>query len=322
MTNSNTHNTGDPGRLQHDLIGVCAVDSGCLVITDPMYVMPGTSGVDATNLLDECGEAPQGGGGVLPRKRDGEPLAVALNDFGGDGVFPVYAVYREGHPGVARVEIRFDEARTRAENTTSHLRVVHDTDDDIVDESAIRHEQTIAELLEGDDEPIIEKLAKLVTTAVVQGIENDFPQAFETKHRENTIERCDELVEAVGLRLLNIAGFDAHKLVEQNTETGDAILDGVQGIESRLRVEPDGLRAHFHEYVDSALRSQLRVEEKLGTGSDDPEWQARRDTAVITALHELIDGMLDAWRVWDVVDDHRMAQRMGMWQLRYSGAPS
>lgn len=97
-----------------------------------------------------------------------------------------------------------------------------------------------------------------------------------------------------------------------------AILDGEQGFVSRLRVEPDGLREHMHEYVDTSMRIQRDVEKRIGTGSDEPELQARVDYVVERALHDLIDGMLDAWRVWDVVDDHRMAQRASIMALRYS----
>ena len=105
-----------------------------------------------------------------------------------------------------------------------------------------------------------------------------------------------------------------------NAGEEDAILDGEQGFASRLRVEPDGLRDHMHEYVDSAMRAQHNVEKRIPAGSDgrEAEVQARVDYLVTYALHDLIDGMLDAWRVWDVVNEHRMAQRASIMALRYS----
>lgn len=96
-----------------------------------------------------------------------------------------------------------------------------------------------------------------------------------------------------------------------------AILDGEQGFASRLRVEPDGLREHMHEYVDSAIRSQHNIErEHPELRSPDPFRQARMDNVVEPALHDLIDGMLDAWRVWSIVDEHRMSQRVSIMALR------
>jgi hypothetical protein len=96
-----------------------------------------------------------------------------------------------------------------------------------------------------------------------------------------------------------------------------AILDGEQGFVSRLRVEPDGLREHMHEYVDSAMRSQHNLErEHPEFRSPEPFRQHRMDHVVEHALHDLIDGMLDAWRVWSIVDEHRMAQRVSVMALR------
>jgi hypothetical protein len=59
-----------------ELVGVVAVDSGCIVIGDPCYVdiaQPAEQEIFSS-----------GGGGQIG-------LCVAAPSFGGDGIFPVYA---------------------------------------------------------------------------------------------------------------------------------------------------------------------------------------------------------------------------------------
>ena len=227
---NNTHDTGEPGRSQHELVGVCAVDSAQLLIVDPLYLRNITRET-AEKLVDECFDVSCG----RVMSNHGHSLATVIPTGYGDGAYPVYAV-RDENGRVMRVEIRFDE---------------------------------LAKLSDNDDDP-----------------------AVMMQHRAELLGSPEPMPDEA------------------------AILDGEQGFVSRLRVEPEGLREHMHEYVDTALRIQHNVEKRIGTGSDEPELQARIDYVVEHALHDLIDGMLDAWRVWSIVDEHRMAQRVSVMALR------
>lgn len=174
--------------------------------------------------------------------------------------------------------------------------------DGIVDESAIRHEQTIAELLEGDDEPLVEKLARLVTGAAVDTIEHGEPDAFRGKYRDESIDQCDQLVTAVGLRLLNIAGFDAHELVARSLGDEQESLDGEQGIACRLRAVPEGFAEYAHRYIAEACSGTRQAEQHVAGREHRVVDEAELRHASLTeqSLHDFLDALLDSWQVSEI----------------------
>ena len=81
---------GDVPLSSEKLIGVVEVDSGTLVIGDPVYLLPhaarGKGGVDYEAVIGACD----------PIGRLGGQPVLLLQQFGGDGTFPVFGQYEDG----------------------------------------------------------------------------------------------------------------------------------------------------------------------------------------------------------------------------------
>jgi len=87
--------------VSSSLCGVTGVDSGRILITDPCYI-GSEYGVQEAHL-----NAPSiGVAGVQLRNKINVDIGVIVGDFGGDGVFPIYAIKDELGRTI-RVEIRF-----------------------------------------------------------------------------------------------------------------------------------------------------------------------------------------------------------------------
>jgi hypothetical protein len=76
--------TDEESELETKFLGLVEVDSGTLLVADPAYVLPNTErgklGVDYSAIF----EAKRPAGPI-----DGQPVLL-LQDFGGDGSFPVF----------------------------------------------------------------------------------------------------------------------------------------------------------------------------------------------------------------------------------------
>jgi hypothetical protein len=72
------------------LIGHLGVDSGVLWITDPAYLTE----VD----VDEDGNEDESRRLELNQQMKAQNFAICLDNFGGDGLFPVYATYETDGP--------------------------------------------------------------------------------------------------------------------------------------------------------------------------------------------------------------------------------
>ncbi len=78
--------------IERRFLGIAEVDSGTLLIGDPAYVLPrastGTPGVDYEEVVR------------ADSRIHGQPLAgmpvVLVQDFGGDGSFPVFGEFEDG----------------------------------------------------------------------------------------------------------------------------------------------------------------------------------------------------------------------------------
>ena len=96
--------TVDDGEiLERRFIGMVEVDSGTLLLGDPLYCLPrakdGTPGIDYASVIAAPDEAASYLGG--------KPVML-LGQFGGDGTFPVFAeVDEDGF--VVRVTVEFVE---------------------------------------------------------------------------------------------------------------------------------------------------------------------------------------------------------------------
>ena len=81
---------GDVPLSPETFIGVVEVDSGTLVIGDPAYLLPhaarGKGGVDYEAVIDARD----------PITRLGGQPVLLLQQFGGDGTFPVFGQYEDG----------------------------------------------------------------------------------------------------------------------------------------------------------------------------------------------------------------------------------
>lgn len=93
-----------------DLLGYLAVDSGTIMIGDPCYTLPNDGSCrtkEAKNWLKFV---------EATREAISEPFgkdtALVLNNFGGDGRFPVYGIYRNGM--IAEVHIVLDGSEEEA----------------------------------------------------------------------------------------------------------------------------------------------------------------------------------------------------------------
>lgn len=85
--------------IDRRFLGVVEVDSGTLVIGDPVYILPsmedGRLGVDFGAVI--AANDPVGSLDQTP--------ALLLQAFGGDGTFPVFGEYEDGE--LVRVTIEF-----------------------------------------------------------------------------------------------------------------------------------------------------------------------------------------------------------------------
>lgn len=99
-------------------IGVCAVDSGQIMICDPCYLKdewqdrPFTDETEKTtpdgdfSYAGACKRTLSAeGGGQLDFRRGNPGVGVVASTRYGDGVYPVYATYSEGR--ITKVEIVF-----------------------------------------------------------------------------------------------------------------------------------------------------------------------------------------------------------------------
>ena len=83
-------------------IGVCGVDSGIILITDPSYVLRGTPEFNYNHVSSMSRKSK----GQL-KNNLGIELAVASSNFGGDGLYSVYALKNsDGH--VLELKIAFN----------------------------------------------------------------------------------------------------------------------------------------------------------------------------------------------------------------------
>jgi len=89
--------------LERRFLGMVEVDSGTLILGDPLYCLPrakdGTPGIDYRSIIG----APDEPASYL----DGKPVLL-LGRFGGDGTFPVFAELDEDDV-VVRVTVEFVE---------------------------------------------------------------------------------------------------------------------------------------------------------------------------------------------------------------------
>jgi hypothetical protein len=89
--------------LQRRFLGVVEVDSGTLLVGDPIYCLPrakdGTQGIDYESII--------GAGDEPASYLAGKPV-IPLGCFGGDGTFPVFGEIDE-HGELVRVTIEFVE---------------------------------------------------------------------------------------------------------------------------------------------------------------------------------------------------------------------
>lgn len=92
--------------IDRRLLGYVEVDSGTLLVGDPMYVLrheaDGRTGVDYETVLEATSKAQ---GPVV--RLAGQPVLI-LQQFGGDGSFPVYGEFEDDM--FARVVIEFVDA--------------------------------------------------------------------------------------------------------------------------------------------------------------------------------------------------------------------
>jgi hypothetical protein len=87
--------------IDRRLLGLVDVDSGTLLIGDPGYVLPHAEG--SKPGVDY--EAVIGAHGAVTRLAD-LPVLL-LQDFGGDGTFPVFGEFEDGE--LVRVTVEFVE---------------------------------------------------------------------------------------------------------------------------------------------------------------------------------------------------------------------
>jgi hypothetical protein len=73
--------------MKRKLIGHLGVDSGVLWITDPAYLTP-------DSVDEEDGNGPRRLE-LNQQMKAHEKFAICLDDFGGDGLFPVYATFED-----------------------------------------------------------------------------------------------------------------------------------------------------------------------------------------------------------------------------------
>jgi hypothetical protein len=93
----------DEPAFERRFLGMVEVDSGTLLLGDPLYCLPrardGAPGIDYTTVI----EAPDEAASYL----GGKPVML-LGQFGGDGTFPVFA--EDDEDGfVVRVTVEFVE---------------------------------------------------------------------------------------------------------------------------------------------------------------------------------------------------------------------
>ena len=92
--------------IDRRFLGYVEVDSGTLLVGDPVYLLRGEAdgrpGVDYDAVLELTSKA-QAPAGQLA----GQPVLL-LQQFGGDGSFPVYGEFEDGM--FARVVIEFVDA--------------------------------------------------------------------------------------------------------------------------------------------------------------------------------------------------------------------
>lgn len=121
------------------------------------------------------------------------------------------------------------------------------------------------------------------------------------------------------------AAIMAELLEGDDVDDESAILDGPQGIASRLRELPDGFVDFAHRMVDELIGVAREADELVESDDRvpvlyrraclqatamamfghpphvDAATQERRDATVERALHELVDAILASWVVRDVV---------------------
>jgi hypothetical protein len=90
----------DEGTIERRFLGVVEVDSGTLLLGDPLYCLPEAasrrSGIDYAAVL----AAPDDPAAPL----DGRPVLL-LGRFGGDGTYPVFGELEDGE--LVRVTVEF-----------------------------------------------------------------------------------------------------------------------------------------------------------------------------------------------------------------------
>ena len=86
-------------EVQRRFLGVVEVDSGTLLIGDPTYILPsadsGKAGVDYDAVIQARGAV---------ARLAGQPVLL-LQEFGGDGTFPVFGEYEDDE--LVRVTVEF-----------------------------------------------------------------------------------------------------------------------------------------------------------------------------------------------------------------------
>jgi len=88
-------------NVERRVIGVIEVDSGTVVVGDPVYALPyadrSKAGIDYSALPDLTG---------APAYQLGDQPVVLLSNFGGDGAYPVIGEFEDG--GFTRAVIEFE----------------------------------------------------------------------------------------------------------------------------------------------------------------------------------------------------------------------
>ena len=94
--------TVDDEAVERRFLGIVEVDSGTLLVGDPLYCLPEAArdrpGTDYAAVID----APDEAASYLDKK----PVLL-LGQFGGDGTFPVFGEFEDGE--LLRVTIEFIE---------------------------------------------------------------------------------------------------------------------------------------------------------------------------------------------------------------------
>ena len=105
----------------------------------------------------------------------------------------------------------------------------------------------------------------------------------------------------------------------QHDFVGDesAILDGEQGITSRLRELPDGFAEYAHDYVVKSCASRGIARRKAAelAGVTIHKSEELHAEWVEQALLDFVDALLDSWQIEDIALDARSNGACGMYVL-------